>query len=125
MPLYEYIILKKYNTSYGDLVPVIMANALMINILLVIQNGTACGVQLLSPRCHVEKQQRTIRLYKKGEHYDAILLVDEQNIEINMPSTNNQAITAPQAQTHYYVSQNKVMLYGKLVRRSAMTHITN
>ena len=69
---------KHLKMSMGDLVPVIMANALMINILLVIQNGTACDVQLLSPRCHVVSRYD---FTKKREHYDAILSVDEQNID--------------------------------------------
>ena len=59
-----------YDTSYGDIVPFIMSNAICIHFMIIIQLADSYRVQLVE--C-VENNRPTIILLKSGEHYDAIM----------------------------------------------------
>ena len=65
----KYVTHKQYDTSYGDIVPFIMSNAICINFMIIIQLADSYRVQLVE--C-VENNRPTIILLKSGEHYDAI-----------------------------------------------------
>ena len=66
----EYIYNKKYDTSYGDLIPNIIANAIMKNIIIVMKTKGNTRIELIS--C-LEANQPSILVYKNGAHYDAII----------------------------------------------------
>ena len=78
----EYVQHKNYNNLYGDIVLVIVANALMLNILLVEQPGNTCNLHLVKPRHDIGSSilHRTLILHKKNAHYDAIRLMHESAI---------------------------------------------
>ena len=65
----NYIAHKLYNTSYGDIVPYSMSNAIHVNFVIVIYLVDSCRVQLVE--C-MANNRPTIILLKSGEHYDAI-----------------------------------------------------
>ena len=48
--------------------------------------------------------------------------VDEHNIEIDMPSTNNQAIAAPQAQAHICKSKQRHAVRKVSTKKCNDTH---
>ena len=66
-----YIYNKKYDTSYGDLIPNIIANAIMKNIIIVMKTKGNTRIDLIS--C-LEANQPSILVYKNGAHYDDIRL---------------------------------------------------
>ena len=72
--LYDYIYHKKYNTGFGDLVPVIMANALNYAILIISQCTDSYSVQTILPRNNSPSCMR-VTVVKSGEHYDGILKI--------------------------------------------------
>ena len=59
--------------NYGDIIPNIMSNAIMTNLLLIIEHEGSCSLQLI--KC-IEEYRHTVLLYKRGAHYDAILPVN-------------------------------------------------
>ena len=65
----NYIAHKLYNTSYGDIVPYFMSNAIHVNFVIVIYLVDSCRVQLVE--C-MANNRPTLILLKSGEHYDAI-----------------------------------------------------
>ena len=66
----EYIYNKKYDTSYGDLIPNIIANAIMKNIIIVMKTKGNTRIELIS--C-LEANQPSILVYKNGAHYGGIV----------------------------------------------------
>ena len=66
----EYVQHKKYNNLYGDIVPVIVANALIVE-----QTGNTYKLHLVKPRHDIGSSilHRTLILHKKDDHYDAIV----------------------------------------------------
>ena len=73
--LSEYINDKIYDTSFGDLVPVILTNALSVNLLIVENNGVNYDVHFL--KCNYPKvhHPNTLIIYKIGSHYDSIISI--------------------------------------------------
>ena len=73
--LSEYINDKIYDTSFGDLVPVILTNALSVNLLIVENNGVNYDVHFL--KCNYPKADHpnTLIIYKIGSHYDSIISI--------------------------------------------------
>ena len=99
--LHEYIVNKKYDTSFGDLVPIIIANALMVNILIVtlnnnnvtLNNNNVYECQLIQCMIRNNSTQRplhTLHVMKTGLHYDSIISVKRNcnQIEVDIRSTN-------------------------------------
>ena len=67
--LEAYIKDKKYNSSVVDLIPLVVANITNTFILILeVQNGQVKETEIVP-----EKGERTIYVYKIGDHYDAIL----------------------------------------------------
>ena len=78
----KYVTHKQYDTSYGDIVPFIMSNAICINFMIIIQLADSYRVQLVE--C-VANDRPILILFKKGEHYDAIAFKPTVNLsESNM-----------------------------------------
>lgn len=75
--LFEYMNLyiydKLYNTPYGDLVPLVLANALNINIV-IISEGIQCLVAQTIHANSGDEVAGEILIYKSSEHYDGIIL---------------------------------------------------
>ena len=69
----DYLCHKLYDTSYGDIIPNIMSNAIMTNLLLIIEHEGSHSLQLI--KC-IDEYRHTLLLYKRGEHYDAIIPVN-------------------------------------------------
>ena len=79
--LNEYIGKKMYNTSFGYLIPVIAANAIAMNILIVDRNG--CSYEVLCINCIICDRRMPapcIMVYKNGEHYAAIVPFTPKNV---------------------------------------------
>ena len=69
----DYLCHKLYDTSYGDIIPNIMSNAILTNLLLIIEHEGSHSLQLI--KC-IDEYRHTLLLYKRGEHYDAIIPVN-------------------------------------------------
>ena len=109
----EYVQHKNYNNLYGDIVPVIVANALMLNILIVEQTGNTYKLHLVKPRHDIGSSilHRTLILHKKNAHYDVIV-----------PSSQSAyVITHPALREHWFHQQvqMRTMLLS-LVQRSLL-----
>ena len=60
----KYVTHKQYDTSYGDIVPFIMSNAICINFMIIIQLADSYRVQLVE--C-VANDRPTLLLFKSAE----------------------------------------------------------
>ena len=69
----DYLCHKLYDTPYGDIIPNIMSNAIMTNVLLIIEHEGSYSLQLI--KC-IEEYRHTLLLYTRGAHYDAIIPVN-------------------------------------------------
>ena len=92
----EYVQHKNYNNLYGDIVPVIVANALMLNILIVEQTGNTYKLHLVKPRHDIGSSilHRTLILHKKNAHYDAIV-PSSQSAYVITPPCSARALVSP------------------------------
>ena len=79
LEMISYIYLKIYNSNYGDLVTQIMSNVLSVNLFIIVEypNGQYY-VHLIEP--FYKKVNDNIFLHKRGEHYDACLPLNVENI---------------------------------------------
>ena len=64
---------KIYNSKYGDMVPLIAATALSINIFIISKQGDGHDVFHVKPMSSDNHTKASILLYKNGKHYDAII----------------------------------------------------
>ena len=78
--LNEYVHDRRYDTSFGDLVPIILANALSVNFLIIQNNGSHPEVNVIECRCSTKDHPLVIMVYKTGMHYDSITPVDRHNV---------------------------------------------
>ena len=69
----SYIYHKTYETSYCDCVPLVIANALGINIVIVNKIATGYETKVIIGRSNSHCDKTVLYLYKTGEHYDAIV----------------------------------------------------
>ena len=72
--MYQYILDKKYDTSYGDLIPLITANAVGIDIGIVIKTSDQFDYR------HIVSKGSTddcVFIVKNGMHYDSLILTSE------------------------------------------------
>ena len=83
------------NNLYGDIVTVIVANAIMLNILIVEQTGNTYKLHLVKPMHDIGSSilHRTLILHKKNDHYDAIV-----------PSSQSAYVTTPPCSARILVS---------------------
>ena len=73
-----YILDKIYNSSFGDLVPIIIANAIRIDIWILIEDGNNISTELIKCTNNTDQNKtRTVMLHKKGKHYNAIIPIDK------------------------------------------------
>lgn len=77
MTWFLYANLKQYNTSCGDLVPLILANVLNINITIVMKSGD--DLVQLYVECNHSNPSGDVLLYKENDHYDAIIPLHSYN----------------------------------------------
>ena len=71
--LNDYIYNTRYDYSCGDLVPVILTNALAIKLLIVTRNMNMYDVLLIESECTVGDHKGTVMVLKSGQHYDSIV----------------------------------------------------
>ena len=76
-----------YNTSFGDLVPVIVANAIPLNVIIFMKSGMNCTVHGIC----IDQSVNSVLVVKSGEQYDAIV---PSNITLStIPINHNRDIT--------------------------------
>ncbi len=63
-----YLLTKRYNQCFGDLVPSISANALNMNI----RNGNIQNIEIVPEARPGRTPPRSIFLHRKGEHYNGV-----------------------------------------------------
>ena len=76
----SYIYLKRYETYFGDIVPVIMANALSLNVFIILENDDKTyNVHHIK----TNKRNATFNVYllRRGDHYDACI----PNVNVHGP----------------------------------------
>lgn len=64
---------KVYNTTFGDLVPMIVADALNIDILIIENYGHAHTCRMVESEGIYEKLSKPVMIYKNNDHYDSIV----------------------------------------------------
>jgi hypothetical protein len=69
--LHQYLLLKRYNTSFGDLLPFIIANVLVINIIIIDKIGDTFRSNLASPTSGTS--DRSISIIRSGDHYNGLV----------------------------------------------------
>ena len=69
--MFEYIVKKNYNTPFGDLVPLIVANILGINIGIVENHENGYAFKWVLSESLADNH---VHILKTGDHYDAFLL---------------------------------------------------
>ena len=69
---HNYTVNKKYNTRFGDVVPLLCTNALGFNIVILNDSYN------VSPKVVFSKSesQACVFIYKKGDHYDGLILME-------------------------------------------------
>ena len=72
-----YIFHKSCNTYYGDLIPMIMANALSINVSILTYTGSAYNTRLVQPV--FQQPCLTVTVYKTKDHYDVVVPIYSMN----------------------------------------------
>ena len=72
--LNDYMERKIYNTCFGDCVPLIIANMLHINIILIENIGLMYSPKIITGSGNTH---RYVYIYKRGEHYDGLSLTDD------------------------------------------------
>ena len=72
--LNNYVERKKYNTRFADCVPLIIANMLHINILIIVNIGLMYSPKIITRSGNT---QRYVYIYKHREHYEGLSLTDD------------------------------------------------
>ena len=76
-----------YNTSFGDLAPVIVANAIHLNVIILMKSGMNFTVHGIC----IDQSVNSVLVVKRGEHCDAIV---PSNITLStIPINHNRGIT--------------------------------
>ena len=84
--LSQYVLHSNYNTSIGDLVPVIVDNAIHLNVIILIKSGMNFIVHGIC----IHQSVNIVLVVKSGEHYDAIV---PSNITLStIPINHNRDI---------------------------------
>lgn len=112
--LKEYILNKNYDTAFGDLVPLIAANALGINIIIVSKQRSYEDV-LVIPDNH--KHHKSVCILKTGDHYDSLFLRRNAG-----NSSDTGVTTSPRAKRGTYAKDNN---YGSNEQFSVLNHDCN
>ena len=73
----DYVESKIYNTSLGDCAPLIIANMLHINIIIIENIGLMYSPKIITGSGNT---QRYVYIYKQGEHYDGLGLTDDVSV---------------------------------------------
>ena len=68
----SYIYLKRYETDFGDIVPVIMANALSLNVFVIVENDDKT-YNVFPIKTDQRNSTFNVYLLKRGDHYDACI----------------------------------------------------
>ena len=75
--LRDYVINKRYDTLFGDLIPLIAAKSIDVNIFVITKRGTGYYVHNVK---NVHGPSKNVMILKNGDHYDAILKVDNISV---------------------------------------------
>ena len=85
--MHGYVWNKNYDSRFGDLIPLITANFLNTNIMIIEEESGANTLQLVVPTTNQGNASSHILLFKKDDHYDACIPADV-NKETTMFSVN-------------------------------------
>ena len=75
--LRDYVINKRYNTLFGDLIPFIAAKSIGVNIFVITERDTGYYVHSVK---NVHGATKNVMILKNGHHYDAILKIDNTSV---------------------------------------------
>ena len=108
--LHKYVDAKSYNTSFCDLVPIIMSNVLDEVIVKIDENIDDNFVTVLSPRTrHLIKRGGTslgIFLLKTSDHHDACIPAHSTDLNVNSPTLAGHCVNSLDLKTHEYNNGN-------------------
>ena len=74
--MHDYVWNKNYDSRFGDLIPLITANFLNTNIMIIENESGANTLQLVVPTTNQGNASSHILLFKKDDHYDACIPAD-------------------------------------------------
>ena len=86
-----YLIYKVYNSSFGDVVPLTIANILKVDVIVIYNTGNTYDCHRLSYEGSYKDQGKAVFIYKSGEHYDGIELCISERSSSNS-TANSQPI---------------------------------
>ena len=107
--LSQYVLHSNYNTSFGDLVPVIVANAIHLNVIILMKSGRNFTVHGIC----IDQSVNSVLVVKRDEHYDVIV---PSNMNLSTIAVNhNRDITLSHNKMnsisqHSRISGNKKVL---------------
>ena len=83
-----------YDSIYGDLVPLVAANALSINIIIVSKTDNFYSSRRVRSSHKSGTNHPTVIVSKTGDHYDALVLINQlnfilENCDINVSSVHS------------------------------------
>ena len=79
-----YVYHKVYDTSFGDIVPVVIYRVTNMN-LIIVENGQSSRdncIIVQAPTCPFVSYENSVFLYKSGAHYDGVVINFEHNAKL-------------------------------------------
>ena len=74
--MHDYVRNKNYDSRFGDLIPLITANLLNTNIMMIKEESGANTLELVVPTTNQGNASSHILLFKRDDHYDACIPAD-------------------------------------------------
>ena len=87
--MFEYILQKRYNNDFGDVVPYILANILRVGIIIIDDcTNTSRNIPIIIQGCHMNDQW--IVVARHNEHYDALRYSTKPSIKLCSHLSNSR-----------------------------------
>ena len=86
--MYDYIENKNYDTDFGNVIPLLLANSIEIDICILYRHGDALGCRIVE--CSKKDANVCVFIYKVGDHYDAVYPISYNHLLIPEIARNVQ-----------------------------------
>ena len=78
--MYDYIENKNYDTDFGNVIPLLLANSIEIDICILYRHGDVLGCRIVE--CSKKDANVCVFIYKVGDHYDAIYPISYNHLSL-------------------------------------------
>ena len=86
----NYLDYKLYNSSFGDMVPLILAQILSMDLLIIVEERHGFFLSCVEPRNRRGEVQKCVFIYKRGDHYNGIVPKNKMSGAIETTSSCNK-----------------------------------